>query len=146
MIMCLPQTVASVKDDCGVRLLASHMTLVLTLRWSVLKSFELHLGSVLIRFIVFDWLGTKELAVLLWEKNIFGCLASSSLSFQNQLQIWLKRRKTSSFLFMWAFYLVALRSSCWSLLITIPRNYRDFNDKHVSYGNFHLSRWYFDFL
>lgn len=79
--MYLPQTVASVKDDCGIRLLASHMTLVLTLRWRVLKSFELHLGLVLIRFIVFDWLGTKELAVLLREKDIFGCLGSSSLSF-----------------------------------------------------------------
>lgn len=71
MITCLPQTVASVKDDCGIPLLASHMTLVLTLRWSVLKSFELHLGRVLIRFIVVDWLGTKELAVLLREKKHF---------------------------------------------------------------------------
>ena len=67
--MWLPQTVASVKDDCGIRLLASHMTLVLTLRWSVLKSFKLHLGRVLIRLIVFDWLGTKELVVLLRKKT-----------------------------------------------------------------------------
>lgn len=56
--MYLPQTVASVKDDGGIGLLASHMTLVLTLRWRVLKSFEFHLGLVQIRSTVLDWLGT----------------------------------------------------------------------------------------
>ena len=67
--MSLPQTVASINDNSGIGLLASHMTLVLTLRWSVLKAFEFHLGRVLIRSTLLDWLGTKELAVLLREKQ-----------------------------------------------------------------------------